>query len=231
MKKYLLILSALCIAGGCATAALAGNGLVRPSMQQIANTFLNLGGTKPMTGDINMGGHNITNSPGYTTMSGLSAQTATFSHSNQPIKLDFFGTHFSYPRFSNNTAQTPYFSNTAGSVRTWDTWESHLTWKEIETSNGVYNWTNLDAYVAWAQANGMEITFTLGQPPSCVVAGGLDSNPGADDNYNTPDPAHPEYWEDFCTALAARYKGKISSYEIWNEPPGYYLGRPPSLPL
>jgi hypothetical protein len=71
MKKYLLILSALCIAGGCATAALAGNGLVRPSMQQVANTFLNLGGTKPMTGDINMGGHNITNSPGYTSMSGL----------------------------------------------------------------------------------------------------------------------------------------------------------------
>jgi Glycosyl hydrolase family 10 len=223
MKKYLLILSALCIAGVCATAALAANSPVSPSMQQIVNTFLNLGGTKPMAGDINMGGNNITNSPGYTNMSGLAAQTATFSHSNQPIKMSFFGTHYAYPRFSNDTTQTPYFANTAGSVRTWDTFGQHLTWKEIETSEGVYDWSNLDAYITWALANDMEVTFTLGQPPSWACTDG-DNNPGTDYNYNTPDPAHPKYWEDFCTALATRYKGEISSYEIWNEPPGYYLG-------
>ncbi len=230
MKKYLLILSMLCIVGGCATAALAADGPVRPSMQQIVNTFLNLAGTKPMNADINLGGHNITNSPGYATVSSLASQTAAYTHSNQPITMDFFGTHFAHPRFSSNTTLTPWFANTAGSVRTWDTWESNLTWKAIETANGVYSWTNLDAYVAWARANNMEITFTLGQPPSWAVAGAADSNPGsAYYNYNTPDPAHPEYWENFCTALATRYKGEIEAYEIWNEPPGYYLGTPTQL--
>jgi hypothetical protein len=73
MKKYLLILSALCIAGGCASGALAANGPVRPSMQQIINTFLNLAGTKPMTGNLDMGGHNIVNSPNYTNISSLAA--------------------------------------------------------------------------------------------------------------------------------------------------------------
>ncbi len=229
MKKYLLILSMLCIVGGCATAALASDGPVRPSMQQIINTFMNLAGTKPMNADINMGGHNIIHSPGYTNISGLVNQTASYNHSNQPIKMNFFGTHYAHPNaFGNNTSATSFFPNTAGSVRTWGTYYPYyLTWKNIETSNGVYSWTNLDAYVAWARANNMEITFTLGQPPAWAVAGGADSAPGTDLNYNTPDPAHPEYWENFCTALATRYKGEISSYEIWNEPAlsgGFYLG-------
>jgi Glycosyl hydrolase family 10 len=222
LKKFLAItILAAVIFGG--TFALA-DGPVSPTMQQISNIFFNLQGTKPMQGNLNMGGHNITNSTGFSNTSGAAAQAQAYTHSNQPITLKFFGTHYNNPRFSNDTTQTPYFANTAGSVRTWDTFGQHLTWKEIETANGVYNWSNLDAYVAWALTNNMEITFTLGQPPAWAVAGGLDNNPGTDYNYNTPDPAHPEYWEDFCTAIATRYKGEISSYEIWNEPPGYYLG-------
>jgi hypothetical protein len=222
LKKFLAITILVTVIFG-GTFALA-EGPVSPTMQQISNIFFNLQGTKPMHGDLNMGGHNITNSPGFSNTSGAAAQTQAYTHSNQPITLKFFGTHYNNPRFSNDTTQTPYFANTAGSVRTWDTSSQHLTWKEIETSKGVYNWTKLDAYVTWALANHMEITFTMGQPPSWAVAGGLDNNPGTDYNYNTPDPAHPEYWEGFCTAIATRYKGEISSYEIWNEPPGYYLG-------
>jgi hypothetical protein len=71
MKKYLFILLTLCIVGVSAIAALASDGPVRPSMQQIINTFMNLAGTKSMTGDLNMGGHNIINSPSYTNMSSL----------------------------------------------------------------------------------------------------------------------------------------------------------------
>ena len=73
MKKYLLILSMLCIVGGCATGALASDGPIRPSMQQIVNIFFNLAGTKAMRADINMGGYNLVHSPGYTNMSGLAA--------------------------------------------------------------------------------------------------------------------------------------------------------------
>jgi hypothetical protein len=104
---------------------------------------------------------------------------------------------------------------------------SETVWPYIEPnppSNGVhkYNWSILDAWVAMAQAHGVDFfwantfvprwavsdtstcTYTpVGQPPQSGCTG-MVSN--IDD------------WIDFTTALVTRYKGRIEFYELWNEP-------------
>jgi hypothetical protein len=82
-----------------------------------------------------------------------------------------------------------------------------LTWNYIQTSSGgAYNWTELDAWVALAQAHNFidSFFFDIINPPSWTSWAALASDPA-------PLVA-------FTTDLVARYKGIIKNYEIANEP-------------
>ncbi len=101
-----------------------------------------------------------------------------------------------------------------GTLRLWD---SGTTWTALEPLKGVWNWEPLDTWVAAAAANGNpDILLTLGQTPAWA-----SSNP-SDVNYvgaGAPaPPIHIQDWEDYITAVAQRYQGRIRYYEIWNEP-------------
>ena len=50
-----------------------------------------------------------------------------------------------------------------GSLRLWD---AGVTWPDIETSPGVYDWSRLDALVSAAQEHGVEVTLVLAMTPS-----------------------------------------------------------------
>ena len=41
-----------------------------------------------------------------------------------------------------------------------------MTWRDIETSPGVYDWSRLDAYVQAAQQHDVEVTLVLAMTPS-----------------------------------------------------------------
>ncbi|MDO8309587.1 MAG: hypothetical protein Q7V58_14685 [Actinomycetota bacterium] len=100
-----------------------------------------------------------------------------------------------------------------GSLRLWD---AGTNWSQVEAVKGVYNWTALDTALKTADRNGIDdVLLVLGGTPtwnaSRVRAG----------DYPVPGAASPPKslaaWDAFVTAVAKRYAGRISAYQIWNE--------------
>jgi hypothetical protein len=102
-----------------------------------------------------------------------------------------------------------------GTLRLWD---NDTTWAAIEKSPGVFDWTTLDTAVATAQKNGVtDILMVLSgtpawaststcQPPACLPS------PGA-----AGMPRDLALWDNWVTQVVTRYKGRITSYQPWNE--------------
>ena len=100
-----------------------------------------------------------------------------------------------------------------GSIRLWD---NDTAWSNIETSKGVFNWTALDNAVANAESKGVtDILMVLAGTPAWATD---QRNPAA---LPTPDasgvPRNMSDWDDWVRAVATRYKGRITSYQPWNE--------------
>jgi PKD repeat protein len=123
------------------------------------------------------------------------------------LPATFFGMHI-------NHSNTPWPSVGFGSFRVWD---AGASWTTINTSNGVYNWAPLDAWVAKAQANGVEVTYTFGRTPAWASSNPSNTSCGYGPGECEP-PSNNAYFSEFVTALVTRYKGKIKYYEMWNEP-------------
>jgi|GEM_PF-3489961 len=90
-----------------------------------------------------------------------------------------------------------------------------FNWRDAETSPGQWNWAASDGPIqSWNNA-GVKIDAILHFPPDWALEtpGGLVPK-----NFNLAwnDPGNG--WAHFCQNFAQRYKGKIASYEIWNEP-------------
>jgi len=100
-----------------------------------------------------------------------------------------------------------------GSLRLWD---NGTSWANIETSRGVFDWTNLDNAVATANKNGLsDILMVLSGTPAWATN---QRNPLA---LPAPDasgvPANMADWDNWVRAVATRYKGQIKIYQPWNE--------------
>ena len=113
-----------------------------------------------------------------------------------------------------------------GSRRLWD---AGVTWAALEPASGSFNWSTLDAEVAAAQETGAEVTLTLGMTPAWA-----SSQPALSSAYGagaTAMPANLADWDAYVTAVAARYKGRIANYEVWNDPSDaqYWSGAPAQL--
>jgi len=115
-----------------------------------------------------------------------------------------------------------------GAYRTWD---SGVIWPAIEPARGVYRWEVLDKDVRDTLAHHAQFLLTLGQTPAWA-----SSRPGEPavygKGYGAP-PANLADWRDFVQAVAARYKGRIAAYEVWNEPDQapFYTGTPAQLAI
>ena len=120
------------------------------------------------------------------------------------------------------TGGVPWPAARFGTLRLWD---SGTSWTSLEPVQGVWNWEPLDTWVAAAEQHGVQdILLTLGQTPPWA-----STNPDDVNYVGAGAPAPPtdnQYWRDYITAVAQRYKGRIRYYEIWNEPndPTYYTG-------
>ncbi|HST03446.1 MAG TPA: O-antigen ligase family protein [Chloroflexia bacterium] len=100
-----------------------------------------------------------------------------------------------------------------------------FAWNDIEISakgnftdtrnpgNPVSSWAKYDFIVDQAVAHGITIMARLDSPPVWA------RKPGDDlETYHKGPPANNNDYGDFVAAVAARYKGKIKYYQIWNEP-------------
>ncbi|HVT61019.1 MAG TPA: NBR1-Ig-like domain-containing protein [Thermoanaerobaculia bacterium] len=87
-----------------------------------------------------------------------------------------------------------------------------MLWPWVESSPGMFDWSLYDAITAAAQARGVEVLATILYTP-----GWANTGPAQTGVLQTgvPDTAA---WTDFCRRAAARYKGSIKYWGIWNEP-------------
>jgi GH35 family endo-1,4-beta-xylanase len=126
----------------------------------------------------------------------------------QKVDSTLFGMHVA------SVSAGKKFPGRLGGVRLWD---NGVRWDQIETSRGEFDWERLDTAVATAeQAGAREITYILGSTPEWAA------------KYVRPDkyyygggtasePKKLKYWRQWVRAVATRYKGRITSYQIWNE--------------
>ena len=114
-----------------------------------------------------------------------------------------------------------------GSLRLWD---NATSWTNIETSKGVFNWTNLDKVVADANTNGVtDFLMVLSGTPTWATN---QRNPISLPAPNASGvPANMADWDDWVRAVATRYKGKITNYQPWNEAnlSTFYTGTPAQM--
>lgn len=79
-------------------------------------------------------------------------------------------------------------------------------WRDIEPWPDSYNWGELDAIIAAANAQGIQVLLSVVRSPGWAAGG----------SYGFPD--NPEDLGDFLHAMAERYRGRVQAYEVWNEP-------------
>lgn len=101
-----------------------------------------------------------------------------------------------------------------GSIRLWD---SGVCWYQLEPRNNYWNFDELDRRVEQAIAEGLHITYVLGQTPTWASQNPADTlSPYCHGcNYG---PRNMDDWVDYVWTVAVRYKGRINAYELWNEP-------------
>ncbi len=89
-----------------------------------------------------------------------------------------------------------------------------VSWAALEPARGAFSWSALDAEVAASQ--GQSVTLVLGMTPKWA-----SSNPTLASLWGAGATAIPGAladWDAYVTAVATRYAGRITAYEVWNQP-------------
>lgn len=122
------------------------------------------------------------------------------------------------------TAANNWVPRDAQSVRLWD---DATRWSNLEPKRGVYNWQWLDGLVSRNLAANKKIMLTFGGTPAWTS---IDPHNTHCAFYDKSKPTTPGYtagqcesprsyadWDNFVRAVVTHYRGKIESYELWNE--------------
>ncbi len=90
-----------------------------------------------------------------------------------------------------------------------DTVVQVFPWREVEPTQNQFHWQATDQIVAGAEYYGLELVVRLDQHPAWASE--------VDLALNAP-PEELDDYRDFVQRVAARYRGRIRAYIIWNEP-------------
>jgi hypothetical protein len=143
------------------------------------------------------------------------------SVSTPPTTTQFFASDFNNGTIWPGTDGKGNVAKLTG-IRLWD---DKVKWGQVNTASGVYDWSNLDAWIAKAQAQHLDVLYTVGDTPAYatkIPLGEACASPGPY-SCGVPTDLNPDgtgtdnYYKTFMTALVTRYKGKIAYYEFWNE--------------
>ena len=114
-----------------------------------------------------------------------------------------------------------------GALRLWD---NGTAWSQIELAKGEFKWDNIEGSLENAESKGLtDIMLVLGTTPDWA---GKELN---DSDYPQPGaasaPKNLSDWDDWVTEVVTRYKGRFSSYQIWNEANlvNFYNGTPQEM--
>jgi len=85
-----------------------------------------------------------------------------------------------------------------------------VPWKDLEGAPGQINWGTLDPIVDACAGSGVKLFMSVVKAP-------MWARPAFEDKGHDGMPENPETFGNFIGALAARYKGRVAAYEVWNE--------------
>jgi Glycosyl hydrolase family 10 len=96
-------------------------------------------------------------------------------------------------------------------------WDAGVQWCDLEKKKGEWDWTKLDSLVAAAGTR--SIMLVLGHPPAWAAKGGPDGRQASwmPAGSNRP-PIDLPTFRRYVEAVVTRYKGRITLYQVWNEP-------------
>lgn len=161
------------------------------------------------------------------------APSKNYVRNPKTIASNFLGCHFHrWPNNASGSATTAP-TITYSAVRTVD--GNNLKWSDLNTANGVYNWTTMDQ--VYAQHSGVkDIVYTVVCTPTWASARPSEARSPWGVLGGSAEPANMASLVTFIQAFAARYPN-VKYYEVWNEPafpvPGsgtvFYSGTPEKL--
>jgi polysaccharide biosynthesis protein PslG len=89
--------------------------------------------------------------------------------------------------------------------------KQRFEWRNIEAkAKGRFEWNEPDRILAAVEAHDLKVIARVDNQPQWASSSVVWPGTGPPDNLSD--------WTDYLSALAARYKGRIQAYEIWNEP-------------
>lgn len=93
-----------------------------------------------------------------------------------------------------------------------------FTWNAIEPRRGKYEWAFWDMLVAEAERADIQLIPYVAYTPEWAA--------GNTDQFWKRPPTDPKLYADFMYTIASRYRGRIHSWELWNEPDitEYWMG-------
>jgi hypothetical protein len=133
------------------------------------------------------------------------------------VSKEFFGMHTLSPSRHWPTV-------TFGAMR-----PAGVTWGALEPGKGQYDWNGLDFWLKQTETHGVQLDYVfLNVPPWSSTR---PDEACAGKRIGCAAPPRLEDWDNFVRALVTRYKGRIASYEMWNEPnaSGYWSGNPKEM--
>jgi Glycosyl hydrolases family 39 len=136
------------------------------------------------------------------------ASSVTYAGPERAVGAEYFGMHI-HGAASGTAWPTVQFAE-------WRLWDSGVAWLQLEPERGRWNFALLDRYCQLAAEHHVEIILTLGLTPTWASA--RPDEPSAYGKGNAAEPRNLTDWQEYVRAVATRYKGRIHTYEIWNEP-------------
>lgn len=86
-----------------------------------------------------------------------------------------------------------------------------VEWSEIEPVEGQFDWTEIDSEINSAATRGLPVLGVLTWTPTWAV-------PANSIPVNHPAPAAASRFAQFAEVAAARYRNRVTAWEVWNEP-------------
>jgi polysaccharide biosynthesis protein PslG len=101
-----------------------------------------------------------------------------------------------------------------GTTRSWDA--TRVSWSDINTASGIYDWSGFDAWMDYVSNHGVDVVYTLGRTP--LWASSKPTAPSGFGPGQCAPPVNISDWDNFVAAVVQRAAGRIRYWELWNEP-------------
>ncbi len=95
-------------------------------------------------------------------------------------------------------------------------WDMKTAWKDVNPTQGVFDWSVLDARVAQAEASGARPLLVLGLTPAWAASDPTKGDARWGLGTASP-PKNINDWKIYVSAVVSRYGNRIAAYEVWNE--------------